>query len=87
MSIGMNGKEELARKEFEHNGKWWMVTVFNYWLIEGKPVELVWSLWKPTAYGGWKRANADRAPKAVVRMASSFYDGFVSGFKKEEVAA
>lgn len=76
----MSRKWEYARNEFEYNGKRYRVIVHDYWVIEGKPVDLVWSLErKDNTYHGWPRIKAERAPKAVCWMAKNFYDGFVAG--------
>ena len=76
----MNHCEEYAKTEFEYNGKRWQVTIKDYWVIPGKPIEPVWSLHKPDDCGGWLPAvGNDNAPKAVCWMATCFYRGFMAG--------
>lgn len=73
----MSRKWEYASNEFEFNGKRYRVIVHDYWLIENRPVELVWTLEREG-----NRVNAERMPKGACWMAKNFYDGFVAGMKE-----
>ena len=76
-------REELARKEVEINGSRWLVTVESYWVIPGKPEELVYCIYKQTPQGGWAYVKGEKAPRSVCWAGTCFLAGFEAGMERK----